>query len=826
MKKIFILILLLLSSVFVFSKNDTTYVFSQISKNDTIIDNTSSADTMLKYANISLLTLFKASSQIPKELFTKQKAKIFGQIAVANYYAGNLEEALEYYNNELEMNKKINNEQEIASGYNNIGLVYSDKGDKTRALEYYFKALAIDQKYGNKDKIATRYNNIGNIYLDVSDYNKAIDYFNKCIDIYIEIKDSINIYYSYNNIASTYRRQGKYSEALQFFNFALRVINKSNNYKSMATCLSNIGVVYQDWGRYSKALDYFNEALIYDKKLNNSTDIAIKYNNIASAYKELEMPDSAIYYFTKSKEIFEQKGLLNYAATVNGNIGNVYIKQKKYDKALEIFFNSLQTAKDYKDFNKVLKAYSQIGNTYALIHNNAEAINFYKKSIIGADSLGILPLLSENYQYLSNIYKKLGNNQEALKYLNKYISIKDSIFNNESLKQINEFDVVYQTLQKETKIKLLEKEKSIDKLNIINKNNTVKNQRITIFAIVLVFALVIIFMFLLLKQIKAKKLANKLLVERNQEINQQKEEIITQRDEITHQKDVVEKHLKLIKKQKKELTDSIEYAKHIQEAVLPEDYEIKTIFPNSFVYYQPKDIISGDFYWFKKYKTNGKTYRAIASVDSTGHGVPGALMSMLGISFLSDIFNSDIDNTNTAEILNTLRDRVILALKQSGKEGEAKDGFDMALCIIDDKAHKLYFSGANTNIKILRNNSLGALKSNKIIEGKTHSIYEFKSDRMPIGITRREHEKFNSTVIEILPNDTIYLMSDGYVDQFGGKKCTKFKSKKLNNLLFDIQELSFDEQKATIINEFENWRNFNSKHYEQTDDVLFIGFKF
>ena len=826
MKRLILIISVIVAQQFAFSQVDTSLVFSQIRQNDTIIENASSPDTMLKYANKSLFVLSKISSKIPKNIHLKKKAEIFDQIAVAKYYKGDLQEALEYFTDEIKMNKTINNKILLASAYNNIGLVYSDLGDKTTALEYYFKALAIDKNHGTPAKIATRYNNIGNIYLDVSEYNKAIDYFEKCIDIYIKQKDTINIYYSYNNIASAFRRQGKYNEALQYFNFALRVIKQGKDYKSMATCLSNIGVVYQDWGRYNKALEYFKEAIVYDIKSDNKIGVAIKYNNIASAYKKLEFPDSAVFYFTKSKEIFEEKGLLNYAATVNSNIGNVYVTQKKYQKALDIYFSALKIAKSYKDYSTVTKTYSKIGNTYSLMGENSKAVSFYKKSVIGADSLGILPLLSENYKYLSDVYTVLGDNNKALGFLNKYISVKDSIFSKENLKQINEFDIVYQTIKKEGKIKLLEKEKAIDKLSIINKNTTVRNQRFVIFAIILGFIFVIIFMFLLLKQIKAKKRANYLLVERNEEINQQKEEITAQRDEITHQKDVVETHLELIENQKKELTDSIEYAKHIQQAVLLEEEDIKTIFPNSFIYYQPKDIISGDFYWFKKYESKGKTYRAIASVDSTGHGVPGALMSMLGISFLSDVFSSNIDCVNPSEILNKLRERVILALKQKGKEGEAKDGFDMSLCVIDDKAHKLYFSGANSNIKILRNNNLGALKSDRVIEGDVYSIYEFKGDRMPISITRKGNTYFTSVVVDILPNDSIYLMSDGYVDQFGGENSSKFKSKKLNDLLLSIQDFSFDEKKIKLIDELEKWRNFNSKQHEQTDDILFIGFKF
>jgi serine phosphatase RsbU (regulator of sigma subunit) len=571
-----------------------------------------------------------------------------------------------------------------------------------------------------------------------------------------------------------------------------------------------------------KAMKYFKEALEYNIKANNILAQAIRYNNIASAFKDMDMPDSAINYFNKSKQIFTKYGLYNYAATVNSNIGNVYTSQKKFDKAIKTYLYSIKIQKDNHLTTDLIKTYLKISDAYYLMKNYKKALFYIKKSKNIADSLNSIEDLSSTYLTMSKIYNKKGNNLLAYNYLKKYMELKDSIFNKENQKQINEFDIIYQTLKKENKIKLLEKEKSIDKLEIKNKNSAIKFQKIIIYSATAAIIAFILFMIILLKQIKAKNKANNLLKEKNEEINQQKEEITAQRDEISSQKTTLEKHIKIIENQKEVLTDSINYAQNIQNAVLPEIDYFKKIFPESFIFYRPKDIISGDFYWFKDFEFNNKNYRIVAAVDSTGHGVPGALMSMMGISFISEIFNKKTDLNNPAEIINILRKMVINSLKQKGNFGESKDGFDMALCIFNDTDNELYFAGANSNLKIIRKTNEQEIKADKIINKNNYTFFEIKGDKIPVGISRKINKSFNNHIIKIKNKDTVYIMSDGYVDQFSGEKLSKFKSKRFNDLLIKIQNLEMEKQKNIIITEFENWK----KNNEQTDDILVIGIKY
>ncbi len=260
-------------------------------------------------------------------------------------------------------------------------------------------------------------------------------------------------------------------------------------------------------------------------------------------------------------------------------------------------------------------------------------------------------------------------------------------------------------------------------------------------------------------------------------------------------KDLLEENLV---KQKKEITDSINYASLIQKAVFSPKELIDKLLKSYFILYEPKDIVSGDFYWVNK--KNNKI--VVIAADCTGHGVPGAFMSMLGISFLNEIINK-LENPKANEILNLLRKTVKKSLRQTGKYGEARDGIDMALCIIDFENLELEFAGANNPLILIRKDEL----------------LEVKPDKMPIGIHFREKESFTNNKLEIKKDDRIYLFSDGYYDQFGGKRGRKFLKKNFKKLLKSIYKKKMEEQKIILKNSLNNWK----KNYEQIDDILVFG---
>ena len=276
--------------------------------------------------------------------------------------------------------------------------------------------------------------------------------------------------------------------------------------------------------------------------------------------------------------------------------------------------------------------------------------------------------------------------------------------------------------------------------------------------------------------------------------------IIKQGDKIAEQKYKIKKQHDLVRQQNKKIEDSILYAKRIQSAVLPPNRFIQHLLTQNFIFYKPRDIVSGDFYWIKQF--DDRIF--IAAADCTGHGVPGALMSMLGITFLNEIINKNPD-IPANEIINELRLHIISSLRQTGSTGESRDGLDIALCVINHKNKVMEYAGANNPLYMIRDNKFN----------------EIKADRMPVGYHQRAKESFKNHTLKLKQDDLIYIFSDGFIDQFGGKDGRKFLSSNFKDLLLRNCSECLDEQKSILKKTFENWKG----ERKQLDDILIIGFK-
>ena len=297
--------------------------------------------------------------------------------------------------------------------------------------------------------------------------------------------------------------------------------------------------------------------------------------------------------------------------------------------------------------------------------------------------------------------------------------------------------------------------------------------------------------------------------ERTREISEQKEEIESQRDEIEAQRD-------LVFAQKKEITDSIGYAQRIQAAILPHKNYLDRVLPEYFVLFKPRDIVSGDFYWVKEVNSS----LIIVAADCTGHGVPGAFMSMLGITLLNELLVEG-SISSPAEILGQLREKVKSMLVQQGTIRDQKDGMDIAIVVIDKKKRELQFAGAYHPLYLIRKKDQltgGEPGSDSSVEGKDAKLFELKGDKQPIGIHWVESE-FTNHKLSLKENDTVYVFSDGYVDQYGGEQRKKFKIQKFRELLLSVRADSMEKQKQDLEETFELWRG----KYEQIDDVCVIG---
>jgi serine phosphatase RsbU (regulator of sigma subunit) len=314
-----------------------------------------------------------------------------------------------------------------------------------------------------------------------------------------------------------------------------------------------------------------------------------------------------------------------------------------------------------------------------------------------------------------------------------------------------------------------------------------------------------------------------------EEIESQRDEVESQRDEIEQQRDYVIEQRDLIILQKKAITDSIEYAAHIQNAILPPLKELESILPEHFIYYKPRDIVSGDFYWAHKIKKKGVNKVVVVAADSTGHGVPGAIMSMLGITLLKEIVVKK-EIYKPSEILDNLKENVVNSLHQSDETGKSKDGIDISVCLIDFDNRKLDYSGAYNSIYLVRdikngNNetNLSGLPSDKyrIDNYGTKVLIEIKADKNPIGVSHKMLGKYALYSINLEENDMLYMFSDGFADQFGGKKRLKYLYSRFKVLLVGISNEPVKKQYAEIDKELENWKGLE----KQVDDILVMGIK-
>ncbi len=382
---------------------------------------------------------------------------------------------------------------------------------------------------------------------------------------------------------------------------------------------------------------------------------------------------------------------------------------------------------------------------------------------------------------------------KALSVYEKVYELKNKRINQQTNAKIAELEIKYESDKKQQEIDLLNKQ---------------KKQKTDINIILLIAVGVVILQAFILLKINAKrKFNNKILRFKNAEMQQQKEEIETQRDEIEAQRDEIQrqkefadKQTEYILRQNKDITDSIEYAKHIQVALFPDKLSLQKILRDGFCLFKPKDIVSGDFYWVAE--INGKS--VIVAADCTGHGVPGAFMSIIGINFLNEIVFDEHELT-PAEILNRLRKKVVKTLVHSNRLEEAKDGMDISLVVIDHDNMKLQFAGAYNHLYFIRG----------------HMLEVIKADRMPVGISAKAMQPFTNHEINIQPGDLFYMFTDGYADQFGGPMRKKFRIGNLRELLLEIHDKSIQEQKQILFESFINWKG----DQPQVDDVLVLGFK-
>ncbi len=713
-----------------------------------------------------------------------------------------------------------------------------------QAIQFGEKALSMAREKKFKEYEALALKNIGTVHLFLSNYDKSENYYRAAIKIFLLINNQKGLSGCYNNLGLVLELKGEFEQALSYYQNSLKINEQIDNQSGVASSLTNIGNILQKQGNYSSSIEYYVKVLKIREELNEKIGIADAFNNIGSLYEKQEAFDEAIKNYQKALVLYIEIDEKLKSAIVLHNIGNILFQQKQYLSALEYYQQALnireefgekrgiastlqnigevlQAQKKYKEafdkYNKSLEIFKEIGNKYGVIESKISIADYYLE--IKNYSLAINQIeylisneellpddLKQTYQILSKAYAKNNNYQKAYDYQELFLKLKDSLDNEGNMKKILQIQLKFEFDKKQKEVEIIQEKQRLNNMVMLN------NRKLVIFILIICLVAFLLIGLLIYRGYIIKKqdnlileLQKKEIQEKNEKLQLFQEELISQNENLEIQKNLVIVHRDKISEQNQKITDSIQYARRIQNSILPPLELFANSFSDYFLLFKPKDIVSGDFYWLKE--TENQIFIAVA--DCTGHGVPGAFMSLLGMSFLNEIVESGL--INSSEILSRVRERIKNTLRYQINKQESKDGMDIALCVIHKKTKELQFSGAYNSLLILKND-----------EENNPELIEIKGDKMPVGAHYKADKIFSEHIIKIEDRDKFYLFTDGFIDQFGGAYDRKFLPKRFKEIIAKTGNDKMNIQKNELLQNLESWMDKS----EQIDDILVIGFSF
>lgn len=646
----------------------------------------------------------------------------------------NTDSALFYLNKSSFIADSINDKFSIVNILILKANITSDRGDYDASLSLYLKALKISKEINYDVGLFKCYANIGANYHYTSEYALAIEYYTKSIPFMEKLNDSIALSIISSNLAALYQVIEDYSTAKEFCTKALLYTNKEDKW-GRAQAFTNLGKNFHLLKDENKAIDYYKQALELGEYIDDKVTIVNNHYNIGDSYNNLGFFRKGVNEMEIALNIAEENAMLNEIAQITCGLAQKYVKNGIYKKAKTYAARSLEVSEQIKIDN--LKA-------------NA-------------------------FQVYSEIEYALGNYKSSADYLKKYSAIHDSIKSQDYIDQMSKLQNKYEIEKQNQHIEMLIQDSLLNNIKLEKKDIQIKKKKtetnfLLVIGVLLLMGVVLVVYFLL-----QYRKVNRVVVEEKNKVENQK---------------------KIIEIKNRDITDSIQYAKRIQKVILPNDEKFNELFDKSFIYYNPKDIVAGDFYWLEK--TKDATLFAVA--DCTGHGVPGAFVSVMCHNALNRSVRQ-YGKTIPGEVLDVTKS--IIVQEFSSSNIEVNDGMDISLCSID-KNKILKFSGANNPLWIVRDSE----------------IIIVKGDKQPIGNYVKD-EPFKTHTIELISGDCIYIFSDGFVDQFGGDNNKKFKSSNFKKLILSVQNKPMNSQKELFSKAFESWKG----SYEQMDDVCLLGVK-
>ncbi|MGE0567462.1 MAG: tetratricopeptide repeat protein [Bacteroidia bacterium] len=654
-----------------------------------------------------------------------------------------------------------------------LGDVYNLKCNIYRYKNEFQKAIEIsklaEEEFikGNASqrKLVSVYLNRANVYHDLTNYVEAIQYYKKCIEIsnrnsYPKVKLVAS-----SNLISVYHNLNLYDEAIQYSELALKDAMKQNDSIQLGYILANTGSIFIAQEDFQKALELFKEAvkIFENKKLYYPK--ASSLSNVGLCQKALGKTENAYESYNTALIIYEDIGDSVAMATTISNLAGINSDFHNYKTAIQQALIANNIAKTYGLKEIYIKSSHILVDIFSKTRKIKEAKQYLIESYeIINDSLRDLDLLKSHFLSERTYYEEKNDFKMALRYTDSIILVSENIKKRDNNIKLTALQV---------KFDISKKEQEISNLNIKNnlQNSELSKKRTQQIALLVGLLILIVFSGFIYNRFKLTKKQNL----------------------------IIEEQKSLIEIKHKEITDSINYAERIQRSFLATEELLFKNLTDYFVLFQPKDVVSGDFYWAGSLN-NGNFAFLVA--DSTGHGVPGAIMSILNITAIESAI---LTENSPDRIFNQARKSIIERLKRDGSEEGGKDGMDASLIVINESKNKITFALANNPLWLLR-------------EGE---IIEYKPDKMPVGKHDNDNVPFSLFEAELRKGDVIYMMTDGFQDQFGGEAGKKFKTKKLKELCLSIHTKTMEEQKEILYNELKNWKG----DMEQVDDVCLAGIK-
>jgi serine phosphatase RsbU (regulator of sigma subunit) len=651
--------------------------------------------------------------------------------------------------------------------------------------QHYIDSLmgVINTTKDDSIKVAA-WNNIGQEYIFVP--KKALETAEKMLDLSMIINDQRVKALCIRKAGNIYYKHLNYEKAVNCYMKSINLYEKSNDKVGLANCYNNLGNIYTSKGKLTNSMPDFDQAINYHTmslnlrmEINDVDNICNSYNNIGNAYSGKGDLEKALDYFFLAFKDYKAHKDNNGIDMVTMNLGDTHLaiaektgKAEEFGKALEYYLDRVRAYKTYGPTSNHASVLSRIGKIYMIQGDLGQSLKYLNDANTIANKVHSIEIRMDVAELLAQAYGKSGDYKKAFENYTIYNSLKDSVINEKTAGNIAQMQTMYETAQKDKEIDLLNKDKALNESELEKGRAESERQRILIFAsigaLVFVFGLAL----LLYNRNNIRKKANKELSAAYKKVEQAN----------------------------KQVTDSINYAKRIQDAILVPESDARNLLADFFVFFRPRDIVSGDFYWFSHHKN--KTFFAVA--DCTGHGVPGAFMSMIGNTLLNEIVNHK-NILEPGKILEALHDGVTHALHQDNKSDllSQDDGMDISICVIDGSTGTISFAGANHSMYVVSNGTTTTIK------GDIHSIGG------SLGKTKRS---FTSQTITAPAGSRIFMSTDGFYDQFGGEKGSKFLTTRFEKL---ITEAASGDARNIIEKAFLGWKGNN----EQIDDVLVAGFK-